>query len=70
MVRIRFPPAASLRTTGSAVGQSSSKCRRTVPAVTSGSSCSVDGSMDGSGVAISSLARAILALQVALASNP
>jgi ABC-type transport system substrate-binding protein len=38
--------------------------------VTSGSSCSADGSIGGSGVAISSLTRAILALQVALASNP
>jgi hypothetical protein len=35
-----------------------------------GASCSVDGSIDGGGVAISFLARAILALQVALASNP
>src|SRR6516164_2266114 len=34
------------------------------------SSCSVAGSIDGRGAAISSLARATLALQVALASNP
>src|SRR2546425_141754 len=40
------------------------------PAATSASSCSVDGSIDGRGAAISSLARAMLALQVALASNP
>ena len=40
------------------------------PAAASGSPCSLDGSADGRGAAISSLARAILALQVALASNP
>jgi hypothetical protein len=40
------------------------------PAAMSASSCSVEGSIDGKGAVISSLARAILALQVALASNP
>jgi hypothetical protein len=39
-------------------------------AATSVISCSADGSIDGKGAAISSLARAIFALQVALASNP
>ena len=36
----------------------------------SASSCSAGGSVTGTGMAISSLARAILVLQVALASSP
>ena len=40
------------------------------PVAMSASSCSVDGSICATGAAISALARAMVALQVALASNP
>ena len=43
---------------------------RPAPVAMSALSCSVDRSISATGAAISSLARAMVALQVALASNP